>query len=87
MQVAHFGHVQHRHHHGPLLGGQWRAGQRHRHLLATAGAQEGIVQAPGFVQAVSGVHLRVRPGRYVGLLQETQEFLALQLIDLGVEQA
>ncbi|MNS51495.1 hypothetical protein D3C72_841730 [compost metagenome] len=33
MQMAHHRHVQHGHDHRMLLGGQWRAGQGHRHLL------------------------------------------------------
>jgi hypothetical protein len=45
MQVTHHRHIQHRHHHRPLFGGQRRTGQRHRHLLAGRGTQQRIVQA------------------------------------------
>ena len=86
MQVTHFRHVQHRHHHGLLLGGQGRAGQRHRHLLATASAQNGVVLAPRLALAIRLVHREPQPSGHMGFLQETQETLALQLGHRRIQQ-
>ena len=86
MQVTHFRHVQHRHHHCLLLRRQRRAGQRYRHLLAPTGAQNGIVLAPRLAPAIRLVHGKAQPGWHMGLLQETEETFALQLSHRCIQQ-
>ena len=87
VQMAHLRHVLHSHHHGPLLRGQRRTGHRHRQLLAGRGAQDRIMQAPGFATQVAGVQLAAKPVGHMGFLQEAQKRLALQLVHRGIEQS
>ena len=43
VQIAHYRHVEHRHHHSLLIGRQRRAGQCHRDQVTACGAQVGVV--------------------------------------------
>ncbi|MNO99235.1 hypothetical protein D3C76_910010 [compost metagenome] len=78
VQVAHDRHVQHGDHHGPLIGRQRCAGQRHGHQFPAGGAQLRVVHAKDPPGQVRLVEIRIGPQASVGHLHQVEQLGALQ---------